>query len=190
MRLVLASASPRRAELLAAAGFRYEISPPEIDETPHPAEAPEAYALRVARDKAAAVAVRRGVAAMAILAADTVVVVEDGRILGKPANPGEAREMLKMLSGRVHEVHTAVVLQTSQDVLAELVTTRVRFMQLSDSEIDAYVQTGEPAGKAGGYAIQGMGSRYVDWIEGSWSNVVGLPVAVVYRMLKDAGVLS
>jgi septum formation protein len=190
MRLVLASASPRRAELLAAAGLACEVSPADVDETPHVAEPPEEYALRVARDKATAVARRQHAGSPAILAADTVVVSGAGQILGKPADRAEARAMLKTLSGDVHKVHTAVVLHTSDHVLAELVTTRVRFTSLSDSEIEWYVQTGEPDGKAGAYAIQGRASRFIEWIEGSWSNVVGLPVATVYRMLKHAGVLS
>jgi septum formation protein len=189
MHLVLASASPRRAELLTLAGLAYEVCPADVDETPHAAEPPQDYALRVARDKAAAVAGRRG-AGRPILAADTVVVSSDGRILGKPADGRDARQMLKTLSGAVHKVHTAVVLHTTDRVLAELVTTQVRFIHLSDFEIDWYVETGEPDGKAGAYAIQGRGSRFVEWIEGSWSNVVGLPVATVYRMLKVAGVLS
>jgi nucleoside triphosphate pyrophosphatase len=189
MRLVLASASPRRAELLEAAGFTCDVSPADVDETPRTGEPPEGYAVRLAREKAASVAGRQADSSP-ILAADTVVVSAGGRILGKPADRAEARDMLKMLSGDVHKVHTAVVLHLSGQVLAELVTTRVRFARLSESEIDWYVQTGEPDGKAGAYAIQGRASRFIDWIEGSWSNVVGLPVATVYRMLKDAGVLS
>ena len=189
MRLVLASASPRRAELLALAGLTHEICPADVDETPRLAEPPEDYALRVARDKAAAVVSRQGTAAAPVLAADTVVVA-DGWMMGKPADAREAREMLTALSGTVHKVHTAVVLHTTGQVLAEVVTTRVRFVQLSPSEIDWYVESGEPDGKAGAYAIQGLGSRFVEWIEGSWSNVVGLPVATVYRMLRVAGVLS
>jgi septum formation protein len=190
MRLVLASASPRRAELLTLAGFTYEVKPADVDETPQTAEAAEAYAMRVAREKAALIAGRQGQAPVPVLAADTVVVSEKGGILGKPADAADARTMLRVLSGGVHKVHTAVVLHTTEQILAELVTTRVRFMHLSDSEIDWYVATGEPDGKAGAYAIQGRASRFVDWIEGSWSNVVGLPVATVYRMLRQAGVLS
>ena len=190
MRLLLASASPRRAALLAAAGFSYEVAPADVDETPHAAEAAETYAMRVARAKAAVVAGAHERAQVPVLAADTVVVTESGRILGKPADAPEARAMLRALSGAVHKVHTAVVLHTTEHVLAELVTTRVRFIDLSDTEIDWYVATGEPDGKAGAYAIQGAASRFIDWIEGSWSNVVGLPVATVYRMLRQAGVLS
>jgi septum formation protein len=190
MRLVLASASPRRAELLTTAGFTFDVQPVDVDETPHPSEPPIDYVQRVARDKAAAWWNRRadGAAACA-LAADTVVVA-DGRILGKPASLDEAREMLTLLSGTTHLVHTGVVVRSAGGEVAEVVTTRVRFIDLTESEIAWYLQTGEAEGKAGAYAIQGRASRFVDWIEGSWSNVVGLPVATVYRMLARAGVLS
>lgn len=185
MQLVLASASPRRAELLRTAGFAFEVRPADVDETPRPAEPPATYALRVARDKALAAAERVNGTDAWILAADTVVVV-DGRILGKPTGPADARRMLSLLSGVVHEVLTAVVVRHAGSETSEVVSTRVRFTALSAAEIDWYVESGEPDGKAGAYAIQGLGSRFVDWIEGSWSNVVGLPVATVYRMLGGA----
>jgi len=185
MQLVLASASPRRAELLKTAGFAFEVRPADVDETPRPAEPAATYVLRVARDKALAAAERVNGNDAWILAADTVVVVS-GRILGKPTGPAEARRMLSMLSGVVHEVLTAVVVRHAGSETSEVVSTRVRFTALSAAEIDWYVESGEPDGKAGAYAIQGLGSRFVDWIEGSWSNVVGLPVATVYRMLGGA----
>ena len=185
MQLVLASASPRRAELLRTAGFAFEVRPADVDETPRPAEPPAAYALRVARDKALAAAERVNRYDAWILAADTVVVA-DGEILGKPTGPADARRMLSLLSGVVHEVLTAVVVRHAGSETSEVVSTRVRFTPLSAAEIDWYVESGEPDGKAGAYAIQGLGSRFVDWIEGSWSNVVGLPVATVYRMLGGA----
>ena len=185
MQLVLASASPRRAELLRTAGFAFEVRPADVDETPRPAEPPATYALRVARDKALAAAERVNRHDAWILAADTVVVV-DGGILGKPTGPADARRMLSMLSGVVHEVLTAVVVRHAGSETSEVVSTRVRFTTLSAAEMDWYVESGEPDGKAGAYAIQGRGSRFVDWIEGSWSNVVGLPVATVYRMLGGA----
>ena len=189
MRLVLASASPRRAELLSTAGFTFDVEPVDVDETPRPAERPPDYALRVARDKAAAWRRRHDSGATAcVLAADTVVVAHS-RMLGKPSNRVQAREMLSLLSGTTHLVHTGVVLRLADEELAEVVTTRVRFLNLSDSEIDWYLHCGEAEGKAGAYGIQGRASRFVDWIEGSWSNVVGLPVATVYRMLTRAGVL-
>ncbi len=184
MQLVLASGSPRRAELLRTAGFTFDVRPADVDEAPRPAEPPAIYALRVARDKALAAA--DGIADDAwILAADTVVVV-DSQILGKPSSHADARRMLSLLSGVVHEVLTAVVVRHGGSETSEVVRTRVRFTTLSPAEIDWYLETGEPDGKAGAYAIQGLGSRFVDWIEGSWSNVVGLPVATVYRMLGRA----
>jgi septum formation protein len=184
MRLILASASPRRAELLATAGFTFDVRPADVDETPHPSEPPRDYAMRVARDKAEVVARDCRKSGAVVLAADTVV-VEAGEILGKPEDEDDARRMLKRLSGVVHEVHTAVVLLTEADERAELVTTRVRVVPLSDDEISWYIGTGETRGKAGGYAIQGYAARFIDRIEGSWSNVVGLPIAAVYRMLKE-----
>jgi septum formation protein len=182
MQLVLASASPRRAELLRTAGFSFDVRPADVDETPRADEPPAAYALRVARDKALATAGRLDGADVWILAADTVVVV-DGHILGKPTDHADARRMLSMLSGVVHEVLTAVVVRHDEVETSEVVSTRVRFAALGPAEIDWYVASGEPDGKAGAYAIQGLGSRFVDRIEGSWSNVVGLPLATVYRML-------
>jgi septum formation protein len=187
MRLILVSASPRRAELLGSAGFEFDVVPADVDETPREGELPEAYVLRVAVEKAGT-ATSREARAAPLLAADTVVVAE-GRLLGKPADERDAVEMLRLLSGRVHVVHTAVVVLTGTGQLAEVVTTRVRFVALTEDEIRWYVSTGEPFGKAGAYAIQGRGSRFVDWIEGSWSNVVGLPVATAYRLLKQAGVV-
>ena len=188
MRLILASASPRRAELLTTAGIDFEVVPAAIDETPQPHETPTAYVLRVARDKAAAVVTSVDGSA-AVLGADTIVVAQ-GRLLGKPSDAAEARQMLQLLSGTVHEVHTGVVLMVGDRETAEVATTRVRFLPMTDDEIEAYIASAEPEGKAGAYAIQGRASRYVEWIEGSWSNVVGLPVATVYRMIRQAGVIS
>ncbi len=184
MRLVLASASPRRAELLSSAGFSFEVAAADVDETPHAAEAPRVYALRVARDKALAISER--VPDAAILAADTVVVAGT-HLLGKPANAADAARMLALLSGTTHVVQTAVVLRAGPQLFEEVTETRVELCPLSSAEIDWYVGTGEPDGKAGAYAIQGRAARFVTAIEGSWSNVVGLPVASVYRMLKAAG---
>jgi septum formation protein len=184
MRLVLASASPRRAELLASAGFTFDVAPAAIDETPLAAEPPTDYALRVAREKAAAAARRDPDAA--VLAADTVVVA-DGEILGKPRDGADASRMLKLLSGVEHQVQTATVLRVSGQESSVVELTRVHFRPLTADEIAWYVATGEPEGKAGGYAIQGRGARFIDRIDGSWSNVVGLPVATVYRLLKEAG---
>lgn len=188
MRLVLASASPRRAELLSSAGFAFDVVPAEVDETLRHGETPPEYALRVARAKGQEVARRPRANGHPVLAADTVVVAGD-RILGKPADEAEAREMLQLLSGAVHKVLTAVVLLHAGGERSEVVATEVRFLPLSDAEIAWYLATGEPHGKAGAYAIQGRAARFIDWIDGSWSNVVGLPIATVYRILRAAGVL-
>jgi septum formation protein len=181
--LILASASPRRAELLASAGFDFQVRPADVDETPHPGEPPQAYALRVARDKAAVIAAACRESGNQVLAADTVVVV-DGQIKGKPVDAADARRMLKTLSGKAHDVITGVVVRAGGHEIAETVATRVHVLPLSDDEIAWYIASGEPEGKAGGYAIQGRAARFIERIEGSWSNVVGLPIATVHGMLK------
>ena len=183
--LVLASSSPRRAELLTSAGFEFVVIPADVDETPRAAERPPDYALRVAHSKADRVAAGLPPDCV-VLAADTVV-VSGGRMMGKPAGDGDATSMLRTLSGAVHEVHTAVVVWAHARKVNRVVTTRVRFVPMTEPEIAWYVTTGEPNGKAGAYAIQGRGARFVDSIDGSWSNVVGLPLATVYRLLKEAG---
>lgn len=185
--LILASASPRRAELLTAAGIAFEVRPAHIDERVRPGEDARTYASRVAAEKARAVhATADG---RPVLAADTVVVV-DGQILGKPSDDRDAKRMLRLLSGRAHEVVTAVALIDDPGGAFEQVeVTTVEFTLLSRSEIDWYVATGEPSDKAGAYAIQGLASRFVTRIEGSYSNVVGLPVALVYAMCSRAGIL-
>ncbi|HXW04651.1 MAG TPA: Maf family protein [Vicinamibacterales bacterium] len=182
MPLVLASGSPRRAELLEAAGFAFRVQPADVDESVLAQEDPRPYALRVASAKADRVAEHCRESGTVVLAADTVVVVAD-RILGKPGTEAEAFSMLKALSGVVHEVHTGVVVRAGPVRLCDVVTTRVHLLPLTDSEIAWYIGTGEPWGKAGGYAIQGRAARFVDWIEGSWSNVVGLPISTVHRLL-------
>lgn len=184
MRLVLASASPRRAELLSAAGFAFDVMPADVDETPGPTESAETYTLRVARDKARRVAASIGDPAAAVLSADTEVVA-DARILGKPATPDDAAGMLRLLSGRAHDVLTAVVVRAGGRERSEVVTTRVEFTPMSDADIARYVATGEPMGKAGAYAIQGYAARFIDRIDGSWSNVVGLPIHAVQRLLRQ-----
>jgi septum formation protein len=174
--LVLASRSPRRAELLTAAGIPFTMLAADIDETPHPGEGARDCALRLSREKAAAVE------GDLVLAADTVVVL-DAEIMGKPADLADAIRMLRALSGREHEVITAVCLRRGASITVEAETTRVRFAKMSEAEIVAYADSGEPMDKAGAYGIQGLASRYVERIEGSYSNVVGLPVALVYRLL-------
>jgi septum formation protein len=188
MRLLLASASPRRAELLASAGFVFDIAPADVDETRRSGESPPEYARRVAVEKAEAAAARCRESGTLILAADTVVVAGP-EILGKPTDDDDARRMLKTLSGAVHSVFTAVVLSRDGQRVSDVVETRVHLLPLSDAEVDWYIGTKEPQGKAGAYAIQGRAARFVDWIEGSWSNVVGLPVATVHRLLKELSVM-
>jgi septum formation protein len=182
-RLVLASASPRRAELLAAAGYDFTVDPADVDESGRAGESPENYVLRVARDKARLVARRRRDSGEIVIGADTTVVA-NGEILAKPADESDAVRMLQALAGGVHHVFTGVVMVSGAHELAELAVTRVRVLPLELEEIRWYVGTGEPMGKAGAYGIQGRAARFVDWIEGSWSNVVGLPVATVNEMIK------
>ncbi len=173
--LILASASPRRKELLEAAGLRVDVRPQDVDETPFADEDAVACALRLARSKADAVPE----AAAPVLAADTVVTV-DGRLLGKPADPDEAAAMLRALSGRPHAVVTAFALRFPDGTRhLQAVTTRVTFRDLTDVEIRRYVVTGEPMDKAGAYAIQGQGMALIDHVDGSWTNVVGLPLPEV-----------
>jgi len=192
-RLVLASASPRRAELLRAAGFAFDVIPAHVDETMDIEETPDGYARRIAQQKAEAVAGRTP--GRPILGADTIVVV-DHEVLGKPGDVADARRMLTRLSGREHIVITAVCLVNpapsegaSKRLGTRVARTTVEFAPLSSAEIDWYVATGEPMDKAGAYAVQGLASRFVTRIDGSYSNVVGLPVAVVYDLCREAGLL-
>jgi septum formation protein len=190
--LILASASPRRAELLRAAGIAFEVVPADVDERILPGEGADAYARRVAEAKARTITARGE--ARPVLSADTVVVVGDD-ILGKPTDRGDAERMLRLLSGRTHRVVTAVTLATSAAggdqprLETRLASTAVELAPLSEAEIRWYVASGEPTDKAGAYAIQGLASRFVTRIEGSYSNVVGLPVSLVYQMCTDAGLL-
>jgi len=186
MRLILASASPRRAELLASAGFEFDVVPAEVDETAHAGEQPDRYALRVARAKAERAAGDRRTSGRIVLAADTVVVAGH-RMMGKPASESDAASMLRQLSGAVHEVLTAVVLRLGARELEQVATTRVHVAPLTEGEILWYVGTGEPYGKAGAYAIQGRAARFIERIEGSWSNVVGLPLSSVHRLVAQLG---
>jgi septum formation protein len=188
VRLILASASPRRADLLREAGIDVKIEPANVDEDVTPHELPEAYVRRVAEAKGRAISGRAP--GRVVLAADTAVVV-DGEILGKPSSPEDAARMLRMLSGRRHQVISGVCLFKDQISIVETVVevSTVEFAVLSPAEIDWYVASGESMDKAGGYGIQGLASRFVTRIEGSYSNVVGLPIAVVYRMCMEAGLL-
>jgi septum formation protein len=188
--LILASASPRRAELLRSAGIEFRVRAAEIAETLWANESPQHFVMRLADEKAAAVAAVEA-SRLSVLAADTVVVV-DQLVLGKPVDGDDARRMLRLLSGRAHEVITGVCLRgwnsgevEFNDVRME--STEVRFGPLNDGEIDDYVATAEPLDKAGAYAIQGRASRWISGIRGDYCNVVGLPVALVYRMLREHG---
>lgn len=185
-RLVLASASPRRRELLAAAGFDFDVDPAEVDETPERDEPPSSYVIRVARHKAEAAAARNP--DRPVLGADTVVVI-DNELLGKPSDADDASRMLTRLSGRTHDVLTGVALAVGGRVYTEVERTTVSFANLTAEDIASYIASGEPLDKAGGYAIQGLASRFVLRIEGSYSNVVGLPVAAVLHLLDRAGVM-
>ena len=181
MPIVLASASPRRAELLRAAGIEFEIIPAHIDESAHPHEAADVYVKRIADAKARTVSAR--LTDRIVLAADTTVVVDE-MMLAKPEDDTDAKRMLRMLSGRTHEVLTAVSICRGHQMTTEVERSAVEFAPLTEFEIDWYVATGEPRDKAGAYAIQGYASRFVTRIDGSYSNVVGLPVALVYEILK------
>jgi septum formation protein len=181
--LILASASPRRAELLETAGFQFTVRSVAIDESPRSGEAPTDYVLRLALAKAQAVHRDCRKSGTAVLGADTTVVA-GGEILAKPADSGDAIRMLKMLSGAVHDVFTGVAVLAGEREASEVVRTRVHLLPLGTDDITWYIQSGEFDGKAGAYAIQGRAARFIDWIEGSWSNVVGLPLATVHQLLK------
>ena len=187
MRLILASASPRRSELLRSAGFTFEVIPADVEESPGAGEPAETYTRRVALDKARYALARVSDRSATVIGADTEVVT-GGRILGKPADDTDAAAMLRLLSAAAHDVLTAVVICANGRELIDVVTTRVWFVAMSDAEIDWYVRTGEPQGKAGAYAIQGHGARFIERIHGSWSNVVGLPLHTVHRMLGQLAV--
>jgi septum formation protein len=183
--LVLASASPRRQELLRSAGITFEVQPAHIPEDPLSGEAAKDCAERLAREKAVAVARQRP--HDVVLGADTVVVV-DGQLLGKPCDRADAARMLRLLSGRDHQVITGVCLVVNGQSSVASETTLVTVSEISDQEIADYVASGEPMDKAGAYAIQGIASRWIPRIEGDYSNVVGLPVARVWRMLQQTGI--
>jgi len=181
--LILASASPRRAELLRHAAIPFAVDPADVPERPLLGEAPLDYAQRLARDKAQAVFARHP--QDAVLGADTIVVADD-HLLEKPAGAEDAARMLRLLSGRTHRVITGVCLLQVGFERTEAETTHVTFTSLSAEEIAEYVRSGEPMDKAGAYGIQGMASRWVTEIQGCYFNVVGLPVARVYRLLHEA----
>jgi len=187
MKLILASTSPRRAELLRNAGISFSVLTSAIDETPVPGELPNDMVLRLANAKAELVAAR-AVGPAIIIAADTTVTL-DGKILGKPRSSDDARHMLEQLSGRTHSVLTGVSLIRLPDAahLEFVESTLVHFQPLTSEEISAYLSTGEPFDKAGAYAIQGRAARYIPRVEGCYFNIVGLPLARVTAALQDLG---
>ena len=202
LNLVLASASPRRRELLTQAGFTFAVHPAHVPEDPHPNEDPIAYVVRLAREKAESVFHQLttvgapGLASetwesttldrqsLIALGADTTVTI-DGHILGKPQDAADAARMLRMLSGRTHRVITGVAVVTGARTEVAAEVTGVKFLTLSEEEIATYIATGEPMDKAGAYAIQGRAARWIPRIEGDYFNVVGLPIALVSTLLES-----
>jgi len=182
-KLVLASGSPRRAEILERAGWPHEVIVAGIDESLRPQEPPAAYVQRLARSKAEAVAQRleEGL----VLGADTTVVIE-GQILGQPEDDADARRMLRLLNGKWHEVLTGVALvRVGGESRVDYETTRVRFAEMSESEIDWYIATGEPFGKAGAYGIQAKAALFIEEIQGDYFNIMGLPIRLIYELAAD-----
>ena len=188
IRLILASASPRRRELLEQLGVDYLCDPAAIDETPLAGEKPGDYVRRMALEKASAVAARHP-ASRRVLAADTTVVLGDD-VLGKPRDHFDGLAMLARLSGRSHSVLTSICLCSAGEAHGELVETRVEFVALSREICEAYLATDEPWDKAGCYAIQGLGGAFVRSIQGSYSNVVGLPLSETWQLLRTAGIAT
>jgi septum formation protein len=180
VRLILASASPRRAELLRAAGFEFDVLAAGVDESIRSGESPQAYVRRLAAEKSAAVLTADAI----VLGADTTVVV-DGEMLGKPRDDDEAADMLRRLSGRTHDVMTGVSIRCGAHEVGRVETTAVYFSLLTDDDVAWYVASGEGRDKAGGYAIQGLASRFIPRIDGSYSNVVGLPITCVRELLTE-----
>jgi septum formation protein len=190
--LVLASASPRRSELLAQAGFAFTVVPASIPEDPRPRENPVSYVTRLAREKAQAVYARINPEQneAVVLGADTTVVAPNGEILGKPSDAVDAARMLRLLSGATHQVITGVAMVSPSGVQTAAEVTHVSMLTISDEEIAAYIATGEPMDKAGAYAIQGHAARWIPRVHGCYFNVVGLPLALVSGMLEGVRVRS
>jgi septum formation protein len=187
VRLLLASASPRRRDLLAEAGLAFDVEAFDVDERRLNSERPDHYVDRLARLKASVGAARHPT--RLVIGADTAVVVDD-EVLGKPADDADAARMLRRLAGRSHEVMTGVAVAWNGELTSEVTRTRVWMTPLTDEAVAGYVATGEPADKAGSYAIQGYGARFVSRIEGSFSNVVGLPLETLLAMLRRVGVFT
>lgn len=185
MRVVLASSSPRRRELLANLGIEFEVLPADIDETEHPGEDPATYVRRLALEKAAIIAARHPDAV--VIAADTTVDL-DGLILGKPDDDDHARAMLRDLSGRAHRVHTGVCVRVGDRIAAAVSSPEVRMITITDEMIDWYISTGEPFDKAGAYGMQGAAAVFVESVHGSVSAVIGLPMHTVVALADEVGV--
>ena len=179
--LVLASRSPRRQQILRDAGIPFVVRAADIAEERHPGESPRDYVRRLAEEKACAVPINPG---EVILGADTTVVIDD-HVLEKPRDAADAQRMIALLSGREHEVMTGICLRSEWRKIVAVAITRVRFVELTQQEIETYAASGEPMDKAGGYAIQGLASKFIDRIEGDYFNVVGLPVALVYHYWRE-----
>ena len=189
VQLILASASPRRRELLQRLGVNFECAPADIDETPRTGELPRDYVQRMALEKAQAVVEQYAFPAFAVLAADTTVMVDD-EVLGKPRDRMDGLAILARLSGRTHTVLTAVCLSVEQGYCSELIETEVDFVSLNRETCEAYLATKEPWDKAGAYAIQGLGGAFVRSIRGSYSNVVGLPLCETWQLLSGNGIAT
>ncbi len=183
MTLILASASPRRRDLLAQAGLRFDVLPAHIDETLHSNETPTAYVQRLALEKALAIHAQHPKAI--VLGADTTVVCEQ-QILNKPTDLADAERMLRQLSNRIHQVHTGIAVVTPTDQRSHIETTSVFFSAISDDDLAHYLATGDSLDKAGAYGIQGYAARWIPRIEGDFFNVMGLPIAAVIRLLREA----
>ena len=184
-KVVLASASPRRRELLNLIGIAHEVRPANLDESMRPRETPRRHAERLARDKASAIAMRDP--ELITIAADTIVVI-NRKVLGKPSDREDAARMLAMLSGREHTVITAVAVSRGKKLRSAIEEVRVKFRRLSDDEIGAYIATGEPMDKAGAYGIQGYGATIVERVEGDYFAVMGLPLVRLIGLMRDVGV--
>jgi septum formation protein len=185
LKVILASGSPRRRQLLELIGIPHEVRPSNIDETMRPREAPRRHAERLAREKASVIATREP--EVVTIAADTIVVI-NRKVLGKPRDVDDARRMLSMLSGREHTVITAVAVARGRKLRSAIEEVKVKFRRLREDEIDAYIATGEPMDKAGAYGIQGFGATIVECVNGDYFAVMGLPLARVVMLLRDLGV--
>lgn len=182
--IILASGSPRRSEIMESVGWKFIKDVPDIDETELPGESPDVYVQRLARTKAETIASRHK--SEIVLGADTTVVIDD-QIMGKPLDVADAKRMLKMLSGRWHEVLTGVAVVRNGNSSVGLQRTRVKFASMNESEIDFLVERGDPLDKAGAYAVQAQAALFIEGIEGDYWNVVGLPISLVYRLIIEKG---